>query len=426
MKISDVVYKTIQEVDDMPRFDMIEKPRKAKWYLQIVAWLLSFPETIKCRTKIVKKDMKGLNGPYLMLCNHNSFFDFKAATKATFPKSSNYVVAIDGFINRESLLRNVGCIGKRKFISDTALIKSIKYSLSELGEICQVYPEARYSLVGTTAILPSSLGKMIKLLKCPVVTFINHGHHLQQPVWNLHKRNVRTRSDMTKLLTVDDINAMNADEIQAKVEAAFVYDDFKYQWEEKIKINYHDRAKNLHKMLYRCPNCNTDFSMRSDGNKLWCEQCNEVHEMDEYGRLRNLNGETKFSHIPDWFEWEREQVRQEIIAGNYEVEMEVDVDSLPNSTGFYRLGRGTLKHGGHGFDLHLRQEKTELHVHKHVLENYGVHVEYDYFGKGDGLSFSTIKDTYYLFPVDQSYSVTKFHFAVEELFKIEHAKHIKK
>ena len=46
-------------------------------------------------------------------------------------------------------------------------------------------------------------------------------------------------------------------------------------------------------------------------------------------------------------------------------------------------------------------------------------MEYDYFGKGNGISFSTAIDTYYLFPVDQTYSVTKFHFAVEELYKIE-------
>ncbi|HOO44568.1 MAG TPA: hypothetical protein PKU69_05795, partial [Bacillota bacterium] len=57
-------------------------------------------------------------------------------------------------------------------------------------------------------------------------------------------------------------------------------------------------------------------------------------------------------------------------------------------------------------------------VKKQVTENYSLHVEYDYFGRGDGISFSTAKDTYYIYPVDQSYSVTKFHFAVEELYKL--------
>jgi len=422
MKISDIVYKKISEVDAMPRFDMLKKPQKATWYLQVLAWILSFPETFATKAKIIKTNMKSLKGTYIMLCNHNSFLDFRAATRGAFTRSSNYVVAIDGYINREGLLRSVGGIGKRKFISDTPIVRNIKYSLTELGEICQIYPEARYSLVGTTAILPDSLGKLVKLFKYPVVSLISHGHHLRQPVWNLNKRKVRTRTDMTQIIDKDEILSISVDEINQRINKAFQYDDYKYQLDNKIKINYKDRAKNLHKVLYICPNCLTEFKMASNGNRIWCEHCNEVHEMDEYGQLHNPNDNTRFPHIPDWYEWEREQVRTEILEGRYHVEMEVNVDSLPNSTGYYRLGVGILKHGTNGFDLKLNQEGEKLHVKKHVLENYSLHIEFDYFGRGDGISFSTVNDTYYLYPVDQSYAVTKFHFAVEELYKIENEK----
>jgi 1-acyl-sn-glycerol-3-phosphate acyltransferase len=131
--------------------------------------------------------MKNLKGPYVLLCNHNSFFDFKVATRAMFPRRANYVVAIDGFINREWLLRNIGCIGKRKFISDPNIVKQLRYSLETNKSIAVIYPEARYSLIGTTAIIPDSLGKLLKKFKYPVVTLISHGHHLHQPVWNLSK-----------------------------------------------------------------------------------------------------------------------------------------------------------------------------------------------------------------------------------------------
>ncbi len=414
MKISDIVYKTVNEVDQMPRFDMLEKPRKVKWYLQLLAWVLAFPETIATKAKVNKVNMKGLKPPYVLLVNHNSFLDFKVATKAVFPHRSNYVVAIDGFINREQLLRNVGCIGKRKFISDIAVVKNIKHGLTVRKQICQIYPEARYSLTGTNAILPDSLGKLVKMLKHPVVTLINHGHHLRQPVWNLNTRKVRTMSDMTQIITAEEVLTLSIDEINKRINEAFVYDDYKYQLENKIKIDYKDRAKNLHQILYKCPNCGTDFSMKSDGFKLWCEKCKETHEMDVYGQLHNITGDTKFSHIPDWYEWEREEVRKEIESGKYDVNIEVNVESLPNSTGFYRLGKGNLVHNSNGFILEL-EDKT---IKKHVKENYGLHVEYNYFGKGNCLSFSTINDSYYIYPIDQNYSVTKFHFAVEELYKI--------
>ena len=45
---------------------------------------------------------------------------------AMFPHPANPIVAIDGFIGREQLLRRVGCICKRKFTSDLILIRQIK------------------------------------------------------------------------------------------------------------------------------------------------------------------------------------------------------------------------------------------------------------------------------------------------------------
>ena len=80
----------------------------------------------KHRTKIKKTGTEGLKPPYLMLCNHNAFLDFKVATLATFPHRANYVVAIDGFIGREELLRQVGCICKRKFTNDITLIRQLR------------------------------------------------------------------------------------------------------------------------------------------------------------------------------------------------------------------------------------------------------------------------------------------------------------
>ena len=59
---------------------------------------------------------------------------------------ANYVVAIDGFIKREWLLRSLGCICKRKFTNDTNLIKNLKRVI-DMGNVAVIYPEARYSLV---------------------------------------------------------------------------------------------------------------------------------------------------------------------------------------------------------------------------------------------------------------------------------------
>src|SRR5690606_973279 len=116
--------------------------------------------------KVNKVNMKGLKPPYLLLCTHHAFLDFKVTTHSIFPKRATYVVAVDGFIRREWLLRNVGAIGKRKFTpQDTLLFKQIKYSLDTLKRVTCLYPEACYSVIGTTALLPESLAKLAKVLK---------------------------------------------------------------------------------------------------------------------------------------------------------------------------------------------------------------------------------------------------------------------
>ena len=151
------------ENDNFVRFDMKKKPVLCKWYLKPVAWALAFPNIWKHKTKITKIGVDGLKPPYLLLGNHNAFFDMSVSTRATFPKFGNYVVAIDGFIGREGLLRNIGCICKRKFTNDPGLVRHLQ-EVVKLKGIVALYPEARYSLCGTTAPLPESLGKLCKLL----------------------------------------------------------------------------------------------------------------------------------------------------------------------------------------------------------------------------------------------------------------------
>lgn len=415
MKITDIVYKSYDEVREMPRFDLQSIPKKPKWYLQVLAWVLALPETLSVRPKIRKHKMEDVKGPFVMLCNHNSFLDFKIATRAVFPKRSTYIVAVDGFIGREGIMRNVGCFAKRKFLSDSIIVRQIKHAIDESKVICQIYPEARYSLVGTNSELPESLSKLIKLTQYPVVSLISHGHHLRQPFWNLNKRKLKTSTDMTYILSPEQIQKLSVNEITKIVNDAFYYDDYKYQVENTIHIKESFRAEGLHKPLYKCPHCGKDHVMDSKDNTLFCLSCNVVYEMDTLGRLSNKSGDTKYSHIPDWFEWQRAEVKKEIEQGKYDVSLEVDIDMLPNNTGFYRVGSGTLIHNENGFTL----KGDGFTIEKPVQANFGVHIEYDYFGRGDGISFSTKEDTFYVYPKDQNYSVTKFHFATEELYRLK-------
>ncbi len=395
------------------RFDMQRPPLRQKTHLKVLTWILSFPVVWLRRLKINRVNMKGLKPPYVLLCTHKSFIDFMVTTACTFPHRANYVVAIDGFIGREKLLRSVGCICKRKFTNDVQLVMHLKQVIDN-GDILVIYPEARYSLIGTNACLPSSLGKLARMLKVPVVMLSMHGNFIYSPVWNLRKRNIRLEADLTQIVTQVEILKLPKDEINARIGKAFEYDDFMWQKQNGIRVRNKDRAKGLHKVLYACRCCGTEYQMESDGDRLWCGHCGASWTMSQYGELFGEDGPV---HIPHWYEALREQVRTMIEAGTYAFSSDVVVDSLPNADGYIRLGEGRLTHDMTGFKLEGLFNGEPFLLTKDPLSMYSCHIEYDYMGKGDCIDLSTLSDTYYIYPKIKEWSATKIALAVEELYQ---------
>lgn len=405
------------DLDHIKRFNLSKRPRKQLFLLMPLIWLLSFPDYWAKKAKVNKKDMDGVKPPFLMLCNHNAFLDFKIASAAVFPRRVNNVVAVDGFIGREWLLRTVGCIAKRKFTNDITLVKNIMRVISNKN-IAVLYPEARYSLCGTNAILPNSLGKLAKHLGVDVVTFICHGHHLDSPVWNLGSRGVHTTADMTRIIKASEIESLSVDEINRRINEAFVYDDFAWQKENGVKITCENRAEGLHKVLYQCPACKAEYKMGTKGAELFCSNCGKRWEMTELGELKAKNGVTEFSHIPDWYEWERANVRSEIEEGRYSFSDKVIVRSLPNSKGYINLGIADFTHNMDGFSVRGEYNGKPYEMLKSPLSLYSSHIEYDYLGKfGDCVDLNTLTDSWYCYPQSEFFSVTKIALATEEMYK---------
>lgn len=397
---------------------MVKPPVRQRTLLLPLVWLLSYPAKWVHRSKIQKVNMEGLKPPYLLLCNHNAFLDFKITTAAIFPHRANYVVAIDGFLGREGLLRQAGCICKRKFTSDVLLLYHLRRVMKNKN-IAVIYPEARYSLCGTASDLPGALFGLVSYLKVPVVTLIMHGHHVNSPFWNTKDRGVKQISaTMTQIITAEEAGTISNDEVARRLKKQFQYDDFAWQREQKLKITYEDRAKGLHKVLYQCPQCNMEYKTESDGKTIRCSACGKSWEMSEYGELSATSGKTEFSHIPDWYEWQRSNVQTEIEVGKYSFSSKVLVRSLPNAKGYILLGEGTLVHDMDGFHLSGNYEGEGYKVDFPVKSLYACHIEYDYLGKyGDCVDLNTLTDTYYIYPQEKEFSVTKLALATEELYK---------
>ena len=211
---------------------------------------------------------------------------------------------------------------------------------------------------------------------------------------------------------------MTVDEINAAIKSAMDYDDYRYQKENDILITEPFRAEGLHKVLYQCPHCMAESKMASKGTEIFCEDCGKRWNLNEDGTLSALEGETEFSHVPDWFDWERQQVIKQVEEGTYRFEDEVEVFSMPRCWKFEKLGKAKLRHDGNGFQLagHYRGEDYE--ITRTPLQTNSLHIEYDYcyLRPEDCVDISTENDSFYCYPTKQNV-VTKMAFATEVLYQ---------
>ena len=420
---------------DLTPFDRYRIPPKQNLFFMPAIWFLCRLFTRSGKLRINKVRMKGLKPPFLVLGTHHAFMDFYVTPLALFPYRANYISELEGFeAFGEWLYRQAGCLGTRKFVNDIALIKNIKKVTDRKG-ILVMYPEARYANVGTNSELPQSVGKLTKLLNVPVVVINMRGNYLQSPIWNLTKRKgVRLDTTITQVFTAEELQNATVSEINSRLSEYLKYDEYRWQFETKQAITYEKRAEGLELVLYKCPECKKEFAIETELADIHCKSCESHWHMTAYGRLEKYEDKRPYDfsvseknsiHIPDWYEWQRKCVEQEIDNGEYSLETKVHIEALPNAVNFIDLGTGTLKHETNGFSLTFRDfgqsEETTLEFPSATM--LSVHTEYDYRGKGQCITLSTLDNTYFLFPVEQTdpkniFNATKIQFAAEYLYKL--------
>ena len=176
------------------------------------------------------------------------------------------------------------------------------------------------------------------------------------------------------------------------------------------------RADYLNRVLYKCPNCNAEGKTEGKGTTLTCHSCGVQYELTETGYLKCLNAEGKFTHIPDWYKWEREQVRASLQDGSYKLETDVDIAMMVDFKAIYKVGTGKLTHDENGFKLTGCDGKLEYN--QPALACYGLYADYYWYELGDVICIGNHDALYYCFP-KAGVSVAKTRMATEELYKLK-------
>ena len=396
------------------------KPLRPNMILSTAVRVLAEWDLIPARFTHTTEGMEKLDPkePVLILMNHSSFIDLKIVSRIFYPKPYGIVCTFDTLVGKSWLMRLLGCIPTQKFVSDLTLIKDMEYMLKEKKTSVLMFPEAGYSFDGKTTTLPRKMGILLKKLDVPVVTVITEGAFARDPLYNmLQLRKVKVSAKVKCLLTRQEIKEKTVAELDAMIDEAFSFDNFAWQQENGILIKEKFRADGLNRILYQCAHCGTEGKMEGKGTILKCHHCGKEYELTEDGYLRALEGETEFSHVPDWYDWQRQNVRKELEEGSYSLDTDVDIAVLTNYKALYKVGSGRLKHDAEGF--HLTGCDGKLDYKQSPLSSHSLNSDYFWYEMGDVIGIGNRDMLYYCFPKGSGDVVGKTRLAVEELYKMK-------
>lgn len=404
-------------------------PRKPGLFWRCLIWFLTFFGLFCTRFRYETEGFEKLpkNQPCLILMNHSCFLDMEIAYRILFPRPINIVATNDGFIGffglMEWLMRTIGCIPTQKFVSDVRLIQDMSYCVKELRSSVLMYPEASYSFDGTATTLPAKMGILLKKLDVPVVMIETFGAFGRNPLYNelQIRKTVPVTAKARVLFTQEEIRQKSVRELTDGVENAFSFDQFRYQQKQGQLIPQSFRADGLHRIAYKCIHCGTEGQMEGRGIHLTCHHCGKSWELTPYGKLRAVEGETELPHIPDYYRWERQQVRQEILEGRYRLDTDVQIAMQVDYKAVYLVGEGHLTHDASGFTL--TGCDSRLHYSQKPQSCYSLYSDYYWYELGDMICIGDNDIHYFLFP-DKDIPVAKLRLAAEEMYKLYKARQL--
>ncbi len=246
------------------------------------------------------------------------------------------------------LLLKGGIIPKKLYQADQkALIEMLKI-LNMGGSLC-VFPEGIQSTSGSTHPIFTGTAKLLKKAKVTVVLCKSYGSYLVRPRYKTANNKGHQEYHYEILFTKEELEVLTVEEIYTKLLNRFTFNDF--TWNKTAKYKYFSKkdylATGLNYILYHCPKCNGEFTLKTDKNNLVCEKCGNNLVLNEYYDLlpNSPKDYMPYSSIDEWYKHQRKLVQEEV-KKPFKYEYECDICDLHTEKlckeKFYKCGEGVV------------------------------------------------------------------------------------
>ena len=308
------------------------------------------------------------------------------------------------------MLRISGVFPKSMFSKD---IENIQNCLRVIkgGKVLVMMPEARLSTVGKFEGIQDTTIKFIKKMGVPVYTINLYGDYLACPKWgDKTRRKSVVKGELNQLFTAEEIQNTELDLVNDKICKTLNYDEFKWlEQNPEICYNHPTIAVGLENILSRCPKCNSEFSLKTQGNTITCEHCDLQVQVDNRYQLSGV----QFKTISEWYEWQTQIIKQQILDDpEYKLTSRVELKHQSYD------GKQLLRTAGFGECTLDRSGLTYVGTidGQEVVKKFDMKIIYRIlFGAGEDFEIYEGKQLYFFVPEDTR-SAVKWY-AVSEILK---------
>ncbi len=317
------------------------------------------------KRKILRNEIKVKKGPFVVIANHQAALDFVNLMGAT-SRPMSFVISnsfynslpITGFFDK------LGVIPKQQFQTSPKDMRTIKSVIDE-GQALVIYPAGLMCEDGLSTPIPEATYKFLKWLGADVYVAKTFGTYFAMPKWGKGMRAGRTYMDIYKLFSADELKTADVAEIKIKTDEALLFDAYREQEKLLIKYKRQNDIEGLQNVLYMCPHCTAEFSMKiKNGNVIYCEKCGFEEESDNFGFLHKKSDiGNEIRYVSDWSKLIFEIEKGKIQKGEYSITAKTVIKMINyKKHKFEQVGEGKVTLNSEGFLIsgNINGEEREI------------------------------------------------------------------